>query len=85
MEKMNPVKTKYEAVIEGFDGKFPVYSTERFPRKGNTKTGYGKNIPTRYMIKVDNRLYRLKMMIFSNSGTTYIKIRNQKRIVDLFD
>lgn len=36
-------------------------------------TGYGKNIPTDYMVKFNGRLRRVYCMQYSNSGTTYIK------------
>ncbi|MCK9326092.1 MAG: hypothetical protein M0P69_11430 [Bacteroidales bacterium] len=38
-----------------------------------TSTGYGDAIPTRYMVKVTNRWYRVYCCIHSNSGTLYIK------------
>jgi hypothetical protein len=38
-----------------------------------TATGYGKAIPTRWMVKVDGRTYRVYCSIYSNNGTCYIK------------
>ena len=38
-----------------------------------TATGYGKKIPTSYMVKHNNRLKRVYMGIFSNIGSLYIK------------
>ena len=38
-----------------------------------TATGYGKKIPTGYMVKHNNRLKRVYCCIFSNVGSLYIK------------
>jgi hypothetical protein len=38
-----------------------------------TASGYGKAIPTRWMVKVDGRTYRVYCSIYSNNGTCYIK------------
>lgn len=43
------------------------------PRSGQTITGYGKNMPTGYMIRIDNRLYRVYCICYGNSGSFYIK------------
>ena len=45
-----------------------------------TSTGYGKNLKTEYMIKYNNKLYRVYYCNFSNSGTFYIK-SNQGDII----
>ena len=37
-----------------------------------TASGYGRKIPTSYMVKHNNRLKRVYCAIFSNSGTLYI-------------
>ena len=37
-----------------------------------TSTGFGKKIPTRKMLKINNRLHRIYCCIFSNSGSCYI-------------
>lgn len=37
-----------------------------------TRTGYGKKIPTEYLVKWDGRTYRVYCAIFSNSGVLYI-------------
>lgn len=38
-----------------------------------TRSGYGRRIPTRYKVKHNNRLKRVYVCIFSNSGTAYIE------------
>ena len=38
-----------------------------------TATGYGSKIPTRYMIKFNNKWRRVYCMVYSNSGTCYIE------------
>ena len=42
-----------------------------------TSTGYGKKIPTRKMLKINNRLHRIYCCIFSNSGSCYITYNKQ--------
>ncbi len=37
-----------------------------------TATGYGKKIPTQYMVKHQNRWKRVYCCIFSNIGSVYI-------------
>jgi hypothetical protein len=43
------------------------------PRSGQTQTGYGEAIPTRYMVRFNNKWRRVYCAIFSNNGTLYIK------------
>ena len=51
------------------------------PRKGQTVSGYGKNLPTRYVITLKNkRKYRVKVVCFSNSGTAYISTKERNFI-----
>lgn len=44
----------------------------------NSATGYGSKIPTRYMIKFDNRWRRVYCAIWSNSGWLYAIIDGEK-------
>ena len=44
-----------------------------------TATGYGSKIPTEYMVKYNNRWYRVYCAIYSNNGTLYI-ISNGNKI-----
>ena len=37
-----------------------------------TATGYGKRIPTRYMVQVNGKWRRVYCRIYSNNGTLYI-------------
>ena len=37
-----------------------------------TASGYGKRIPTRYMVQLNGKWRRVYCVIFSNSGTYYI-------------
>jgi hypothetical protein len=37
-----------------------------------TATGYGKRIPTRYMVKHNDRWMRVYSCVYSNAGTAYI-------------
>lgn len=42
------------------------------PPRYYSATGYGRKIPTRYMLKIGTRWHRVYMMQFSNSGTAYV-------------
>ena len=48
-----------------------------------TSTGYGKNLKTEYMIKYNNKLYRVYYCNFSNSGTFYIRTKQGDIILDI--
>ena len=50
-----------------------------------TASGYGKRIPTFYMVKHNNRWKRVYCCIFSNSGTLFIE-QNKKPVatVDIY-
>lgn len=48
-----------------------------------TRTGYGKKIPTSYMVKHENRWKRVYCAIFSNSGVCYIM--SQKKPIATVD
>ena len=52
------------------------------PYKGQTVSGYGGSIPTRHMLKVNNRWHRLKVMVYGNSGSPYITIGGVIHMVD---
>lgn len=45
-----------------------------------TASGYGKKIPTQYVMKVAGRMCRVYCCIFSNIGTLYV-IRNGREWV----
>lgn len=45
-----------------------------------TSTGYGSKLVTRNKIKLDNRLYRIYCICYSNAGTCYI-IKNKEKII----
>jgi mRNA-degrading endonuclease HigB of HigAB toxin-antitoxin module len=38
-----------------------------------TASGYGSKIPTRWMVTVNGRKYRVYCSVYSNIGTCYIK------------
>ena len=46
-----------------------------------TASGYGGKIPTTLMVKHNNRMKRVYLMIYSNSGTCYILDHGQRLIV----
>lgn len=57
-------------------------NTDTIPRKGQTQEGYGRAIPTRHMLRVNNRWYRVKVMQYGNAGSAYITIKGRTLFVD---
>lgn len=45
---------------------------EAAPRSGQTVSGYGGKIPTRYMVHYAGTWHRVYMMQYGNSGSPYI-------------
>ena len=61
------------------DGSYDCYQTHCVPCretarpwKGRTQSGYGRAIPTDYMVRWNGRWMRVKVIQFSNAGTAYI-------------
>lgn len=48
-----------------------------------TATGYGNKLPTRYMVRYNNRLYRVYSICYSNVSTEYVLIEGEKVIVSI--
>lgn len=48
-----------------------------------TRTGYGKNLKTEYMVRYNNKVHRIYYSNFSNSGTFYIKTKQGDIILDI--
>ncbi len=46
---------------------------EAAPRSGQTVSGYGGAVPSRFMVKYDGRWHRVYMLVYCNSGSPYIK------------
>ena len=43
-----------------------------------TATGYGSKLTTQYKVKHNNRLYRVYCHCFSNCGSLYIIVKNNR-------
>ena len=43
-----------------------------------TATGYGSKLTTQYKVKYNNRLYRVYCHCFSNCGSLYIIVKNNR-------
>lgn len=52
------------------------------PRRGQTVSGYGGAIPTRYMIRYLGVWRRVYTMVYSNSGTPYVKVHGATVVLD---
>ena len=55
-------------------------ATTYLPRSGQTTSGYGSKLPTRYMLHIGDRWRRVYAICWSNVSTCYI-IKNGERIV----
>lgn len=56
---------------------------EAAPRSGQTLSGYGGAIPSRFMVKYDGRWHRVYMMVYGNSGSPYIKKNGETLHLDI--
>ena len=59
---------------------FPTFRAELRPFKGHpyagrNQNGYGRKIPTDYVIRIGSRWYRVYVCCFSNAGTAYINAK----------
>src|SRR5574344_2137166 len=59
-----------------------VYRTRKIPRHYSA-TGYGRKIPTQYLIQtIDNRIHRVYCICYSNSGSLWINYQGKKPMVE---
>jgi len=49
------------------------------PTSGQTRSGYGGRLPTAWQLRIGGRWYRVRVMCWSNSGSTYVQ-RGGKRL-----
>lgn len=89
------MKATIQGKTQRADGTFDSYWGETIPAKiaelphhkaglSYTATGYGKRIPTRYMVNFQGRWRRVYCCIFSNAGTLYVgKISDFLTIQDI--
>ena len=59
------------------------YRITSVPRSGQTVTGYGGAIPTRYMVRYANRWQRVKVMQYGNAGSAYIRTGGRDLFLDI--
>ena len=53
------------------------------PRSGQTVSGYGGKIPTRYELRYEGRWHRVYMMQYGNSGTPFIRHRGEDLVLSI--
>jgi len=54
------------------------------PLKGTTLSGYGKALPTPFMVQYTGKWLRVKNVCYSNSGTLWVLANGKKTVVDIF-
>lgn len=52
------------------------------PRSGQTVSGYGRKIPTRYMIRYSGRWHRVYAMSYGNAASVYIVSKGETLFLD---
>ena len=55
--------------------------TDTIPRNPNVG-GYGKKIPTQYMLKYFGKWRRVYCVCYSNSGSIYVNVNGQWEFID---
>ena len=54
------------------------------PRSGQTRSGYGAAIPNPTMVRYLGRWRRVYTTIYSNAGTSWVKVQGRRHIVRRF-
>lgn len=62
--------------------KVEAYSCHGQPPANPYATGYGRKIPTRFMLKYEGRWHRVYMMQYGNAGTAYIRHRGADLVLE---
>ena len=52
------------------------------PRSGQTATGYGGQIPTEYELLYKLHWRRVYAMVYSNSGSLYVRVKGEDFFID---
>lgn len=47
---------------------------------GRTRSGYGKRLPTDWVVRIGKRLHRVRCMCWSNAGTLWVRVRGEQMI-----
>jgi hypothetical protein len=71
---LNEVFPDFAPIFQPFKG---------HPWAGRDAMGYGRRIPTDYMVKLKKRLYRVYACCFGNAGTLYIVTKSHSFLVVL--
>ena len=49
---------------------------------GYTRSGYGKRLPTDWVVRIGKRLHRVRAICFSNAGTLWVRVRGQQLVFE---
>ena len=63
----------------------PVRRTAHAPASGRTKDGYGKALPTHYLVQYQKRWYRVRATCYGNSATLWARIGGSDVVVDIWE
>ncbi len=77
---MKPIYTLNGVEVEGKESALPWQELGL----SCTRSGYGRRIPTRYMIRLNNRWRRVYYCQHSNAATCYVGKIEQKLFVDKY-
>lgn len=77
MEAMSMGKVQYLPLTEVTEFIRQVYFSG-----GGRSTGYGGQIPTRFMLRLtDGRIRRVYVMCYGNTGTAYVRVAGINRVL----
>ena len=63
-------------------GKVSGFKVTEQPNYGRDAQGYGMKVPTRYMIRYDNRWRRVYCILISNNGSLYLDVKGVRHFLD---
>lgn len=69
--------------MEYLHERYPQATYLRVPytgRSGITRSGYGKRLPTDWMVRIGKRLHRVRVMCWSNAGTAWVRVGGKQLI-----
>ena len=63
---------------------FTAVDTGSAPRN-YSRTGYGRKLPTQYMVRANNRHYRVYAICYSNAASCYILVKGEMYFLSDYD
>jgi len=74
---------RYPAVEQLDDRLVAAVEVTAEPMYGRTASGYGRKLPTRYMLTIGKRQHRVYAVCFSNVASFYVVLGGEKRYLEI--